>query len=164
MQHKQRKLRIQFEDFRLEYFDIALVWEFAIDEEGEEGQDETTLRPCYGLTVADPADGLCIVKTEFETAAGKKYFGLCSPAFEFNMGYIQPFMFTDNTVVSFWFGVREPSQLSIDEIYKQLGETKDTFFPVKFKSVIPTKGVKLQGQIDGFMWKPIGTEKAITKN
>jgi hypothetical protein len=162
LQDDQPKIRVQFEDFTLDNFDIAPVWEFALDEEGEDGQDETTLRPCSGLTVADPADGLCIVKAEFTTASGKTFFGLCSPAFEFNLADIQPYMFTDKGTLSFWFGMLEPTRQAIDDLYKQFGESKDTLFPIKFKSVTRTKGAKLAGLIDGFMWKPIDGEKVIT--
>jgi len=159
---EQPKIRVQFNDFTLKNFDIAPIWEFAMDEEGEDEQDETTLRPCFNLTIADPAEGLYIVKTEFTTASGKKIFGLCSPALEFNLGEIQPYMFTDNGVLSFWFGMLEPTQQVIDDLYKQSGESKDSLFPVKFKSVVRTKGVKLVGVIDGFMWKPIDREKVVT--
>ncbi|MDZ4823500.1 MAG: hypothetical protein SH856_08580 [Flavobacteriales bacterium] len=158
----QPKIRVQFEDFIIDNFDIAPIWEFALDEAGEDGQDETTLRPCFGLAVADPADGLSVVKSEFLTAAGKKFYGLCTPAFEFRLDEIQPYMFTDNGMLSFWFGMLEPTQQSIDELYKQFNENKDTLFPIKFKSVVPTKGAKLQGQIDDFMWRPIDGETVIT--
>lgn len=160
----QPKIRIQFEDFTIDKFEIAPIWEFAIDEEGEDEQDETTLRPCFGLTIADPSDGLCIVKTEFETASGKKYFGLCSPSFELKLDEVQPYMYTENGILSFWFGMLEPTRQIIDDLYKQFNETKETLFPIKFKSVVPTKGAKLQGQINGFMWRPIDIDEAITIN
>jgi hypothetical protein len=40
----------------------APVWEFALDEEGEEGQDEATVRPWARQEPLDPTDGmLCLV-------------------------------------------------------------------------------------------------------
>jgi len=146
------KIRVQFDDFELKHFDIAPIWEFAIDEEGEEGQDETTLRPIFDATIADPADGLCIVKVEFQTSSGKIYFGLCSPAFDFKFGEIQPCMFTDKGILSFWCGMMKPERLQIENLYAQFEETKDTLFPIKFKSLTKSKGAALEGQIDGFMF------------
>ena len=162
LQDDNPKIRIQFDQFQIIHFDIAPIWEFASDEEGEDGQDETTLRPIFGSKVADPADGLYIVKTEFQTSSGKKYFGVCSPALEFKLGEIQPYMYADNDLIPFWYGMLEPDKAAIDSIYKQLGETKDTFFPIKFEAMTETKGAKLSGQLDGFMWKPIDGEKIIT--
>lgn len=146
------KIRVQFEDFQPKHFDIAPIWEFAIDEECEDNQDETTLRPAYHLTIADPSEGLLVVKTQFQTADGKKYHGLCSPAFEYNFGDIQPYLYTENGVLSFWMGIMQPDIEYIDKLYRQFNFTADSLFPIIFKALTPYKGAPLEGQIDGFMY------------
>ena len=146
------KIRVQFGDFELTHFDISPIWEFAIDEEGEEGQDETTLRPVFNMAIADPSEGMLVVKTEFETANGKKYLGLCTPAFEFKFGEIQPYMYTHKGVLSFWHGIYQPSEEEIQTLYEQFEESADTLFPIKFKALTETKGAKLEGTIEGFMY------------
>jgi hypothetical protein len=162
--YDQLKIRVQLDDLTIEDFEVAPIWEFALDEEGEDGQDETTIRPCFSLKVADPADGLFVVKSEFITAHGKKFFGFCTPSFEFKFDEIQPCILTDNGIIPFWSGLLEPTRHLIDELYKQLNENKETLFPIKFKSLVPTKGVKLMGQIDGFMWQPIESETVVNIN
>jgi hypothetical protein len=148
---KDQKIRIQFEDFELKHFDISSIWEFAIDEEGEENQDDTTLRPARNFTIADPSKGVLLVKTQFETVKGKKYFGFCSPAFEINFGKIQPYIITNRGKHPFWLGMFQPEKEYLEKFYAQLNETADTLFPIKFKALTPTKGVKLEGLIEGFM-------------
>jgi hypothetical protein len=150
--NKDPRIRIQFEYFELKHFDISSIWEFAIDEEGEENQDETTLRPVYNFAIADPSEGMLIVKTQFETAKGKKYLGLCSPAFEFKFGEIQPYVLTNKGKLPFWFGMFQPDKGNLEKSYEQLNETADTLFPIKFKALTPTKGAKLEGIIEGFMY------------
>jgi hypothetical protein len=160
--NKDQKIRIQFEDFELKHFDISSIWEFAIDEEGEENQDETTLRPARNFTIADPSEGMLLVKTQFETVKGKKYFGFCSPAFEINFGKIQPYILTNREKLPFWFGMFQPEQEYLEKFYAQLNETANTLFPIKFKALTPTKGVKLEGLIEGFMYLS-GDEMKILK-
>jgi hypothetical protein len=45
------------------------VWEFALDEEGREGQDEATVRPREFDDPLDPADGNFVVRARFTLAA-----------------------------------------------------------------------------------------------
>ena len=55
------------------------IWEFALDEEGEEGQDEATVRPWTGNQPLDPADGMFVVRAVFELADGTKLTGYLTP-------------------------------------------------------------------------------------
>jgi hypothetical protein len=54
-------IRKQVYDLRLEDFERHPVWEFALDEEGEEGQDEATVRPYSVAGPADSAEGTLVV-------------------------------------------------------------------------------------------------------
>lgn len=128
--HNKKNLRIQFDDFNLSYFEISPIWEFAIDEEGEEGQDETTLKPRLDLTLPHPSEGLLIVECEFETNSGNKFRGLCTPSFDDSLSNIQPYIFTDNQLAMFWFGIVQPDKETKNGIYKALGETADSLFPL----------------------------------
>ena len=120
------------------------------------------MRPCYGLTIADPSEGLYVVKTEFVTKAGYKFYGLCTPSLENDLGQVQPYMYTDFGSITFWFGMIEPDIKEIENLYKKLNSTKDDLFPIRYKSLTETKGAKLNGKIDGFMWRPIDEDKVIT--
>jgi|GEM_PF-862110 len=163
-QDDQPKIRIQFEDFTLDKFDIAPIWEFALDEEGVDGQDETTLRPCVGLSIADPSNGLCIIKAEFKANNGQKFHGICSPSFEQDLSTIQPYIIDSKVgLFPFWFGIAEPDQVVIGNFYKDLEVNKNSFFPLKYIGLTPSKGAKLQGNIDGFMWRTIENEDKLIK-
>ena len=160
----KEKIRIQFADFNMTHFDISPIWEFATDEEGEEGQDETTLRPRIDLSFPDPSEGLLIVECEFETNSGSKFSGLCSPSFDDSFSSIQPYILVDNQFVIFWFGVSRPDKETKERLYNILGERPESLFPVEFKSKLAkADGSKISGQINGFMWMTLSDRSVTTE-
>jgi hypothetical protein len=72
-------IRKQVTDLRPDDLATYPIWEFALDEEGEEGQNEETVRPRPDLDRADPAEGIFIVRTEFVAADGTRFDGYASP-------------------------------------------------------------------------------------
>ena len=160
----KENLRIQFDDFNLSHFDISPIWEFAIDEEGEEGQDETTLKPRLDLKFPDPSEGLLIVECEFVTKSGKQFRGLCSTSFDDSLSSIQPYIIADNQFIMFWFGIVQPDKETKDSVYKVLGETTESLFPIKFQSKLTTAdGSKISGQVNGFMWMTLSDRSVTTE-
>ncbi len=163
MENKE-KLRVQFDDFRLNHFDISPIWEFATDEEGEEGQDETTLKPRLDLSFPDPSEGLLIVECEFEANSGRKFNGLCSPSFDDSLSSIQPYILADNQFVMFWFGISQPDKETKDRLYKILGEKPESLFPIRFNSKLAkANGSKISGLINGFMWMTLSDRLVTTE-
>jgi hypothetical protein len=151
--NEKENIRIQFDKFSLSDFEISPIWEFAIDEEGEEGQDETTLKPRLDIKFPDPSEGLLIVECEFEANSGKKFRGFCSPSFDDSISSIQPYIVTDKQIIMFWFGIVQPDKKTKDGIYEALNETAESLFPIKFQSNLKLEdGQRIIGQIDGFMW------------
>jgi hypothetical protein len=71
------------------------IWEFALDEEGEEGQDDETVKP---------AERLFVVRTKFISADGTRFEGYASPHEEAQLFYTQPTIVTEYGQVRFWFG------------------------------------------------------------
>jgi len=69
------KIRRQVYDLTLEDLNEFPVWEFALDEEGEEGQDEATVRPYMNSGKLDPSDGMFVVRAIFTLADGSKMHG-----------------------------------------------------------------------------------------
>jgi len=160
----KENLRIQFDDFNLNHFKISPIWEFAIDEEGENGQDETTLKPRFDLKYPDPSEGLLIVECEFVTNSGKHFNGLCSPSFDDSLSSIQPYIIEDNKFVMFWFGIAQPDKEMKESFYEILGETIDSLFPIKFQSKLTmANGSKIIGQINGFMSMTLSDQKIKTE-
>jgi len=158
------KIRVQAIDFTSDHFDISPVWEFAIDEEGNEGQDETTLKPRLDIMQADPSEGMLIVECEFETNSGKLFRGFCTPAFDDSIGDIQPTILVETKMISFWHGINKPDESQKRNDYHILGETPETLFPIKFQSKLAKPdGNKITGRLNGFMWMTLKDRSVMTE-
>ena len=69
------KIRKQVYDLAVSDLENHPIWEFALDEEGEDGQDEATVRPWEGGEPLNPADGMFVVRATFELADGTRLVG-----------------------------------------------------------------------------------------
>ena len=155
------RIRKQVYDLKLEDFEEHPVWEFALDEEGEEGQDEATVRPYSSAEPANPEDGTLLVKACFTLADGTTMYGCLTPPFgEFSgMGTIQPQIITPEGPVSFWFGVFKPTDEDLEQCYKRLARTAERIFPLRFQSEVEIVGSPVNGELDGFLYVEMKTEK-----
>jgi hypothetical protein len=126
------------------------VWEYALDEEGEEGQDETTVRPYFAANHLDPSEGTWIVAATFTLADGTLMSGYLTPpsSMERYLGRIQPQIFTNRGQVSFWCG-RLPPETA--RCYELLGRNASSVFPVRFESAVPLVGGPVVGTLLGFL-------------
>lgn len=85
--------RKQVYDLRPEDLETCPVWEWALDEEEEEDQDEATVRPAPQLATPETQELYLnseVVRTDFQAADGTRFIGYCSPSIENDLGYIQP--------------------------------------------------------------------------
>jgi len=130
------------------------VWEFCLDEEGEEGQDEATVKPREDLKIVDPGEGMFVVKTEFVANDGTKFLGYSTPQQEYDLGFIQPIIVTESGQINFWCGMFEPKKEKTQESYTKLGKDSEMLFPITFRALVPTKGVTLEGSIPAFLYRP----------
>ena len=55
-------VRKQVYELTMQDLERFAVWEFALDEEGNEGQDEATVRPWELAAPLDPAQGMFVVR------------------------------------------------------------------------------------------------------
>ena len=69
------KIRKQVYELTLDDVGKFPVWEFALDEEGKEGQDEATVRPLKISGALDSSDGTFIVRAAFTLAGGSNMQG-----------------------------------------------------------------------------------------
>jgi hypothetical protein len=135
------------------------VWEFALDEEGEPGQDETTVRPYEYTGELNPSDGMFVVLASFILADGTKWIGYLTPSgqHEDNLGRLQPIIVTDAGQVMFWCGSIAPSADELARRYGLLGRDANKVFQVRFESQVPLVGGAINGTISGFFvlddWK-----------
>jgi len=73
------RIRKQVYELTVQDFDQHPVWIFALDEEGEEGQDEATVRPRPATRPVDPTEGMMVVKARFTLADGTSMTGYITP-------------------------------------------------------------------------------------
>ena len=126
------------------------VWEFALDEEGEPNQDETTVRPYLLIGSLNPSAGMFIVAADFWLADGTKMLGyLTPPATNARVPRTNhPYIVTDRGQVGFWCGACPPEP---ERAYHLLGRDATSVFPVRFKSVVPFTGGPVAGTVPGFL-------------
>jgi hypothetical protein len=158
-------MKIRKQVYELSLSDIMEfpVWEFAVDEEGEEGQDEATVKPLEFTAPLDPSDGMFVVQAEFLLANGAKCKGYLSPAPQNELGYIQPVIITEKGQISFWSGIMQPSQDVIAANYHSLGKLSEQIFPLTFKSNIDILGGSIEGVINGFSFYSADRKVQFTK-
>lgn len=129
------------------------AWEFALDEEGEENQDEATVRPLDIRNALDPADGMFIVAASFTLADGTLMAGYLTPGVQgdVSLGTIQPAVVTEGRQVSFWCGVVKPDSTQLADCYRVLGKQSHEVFPLSFSSQVKLVGGPVTGTVPGFL-------------
>jgi hypothetical protein len=154
------KIRKQVYELTVEDFETHPVWEFASDEESEEGQDEATVRPYSQSGPANAADGMLVVRALITLADGTQLKGYLTPPppRSNDIGSIQPEIVTPKGNVSFWYGVRKPSPEIISKAYEILGKESAGVFPVHFTSDVEVVGGPVAGTLNGFMYTDLKTK------
>ncbi len=129
------------------------VWEWASDEEGEEGQDETSVRPIL-LNRSLRADEGYIVKANFTLADGTKFIGAFTPAARSpeTVGWLHPVILTEQGQVLFYYGVMKPMPQEVSLNYQKLGRVASQVFPINFRAAIDIENGINQGTIEGFLY------------
>lgn len=147
------KIRKQVYELIPDDLDTFPVWEFALDEEGEDNQDEATVRPSIGSEPIDPAEGMKIVKATFRLADGSTALGYITPPEDESndLGTIQPVIVSDNGQVAFWCGVIIPSAEQLAESYNILSKQPLEIFPLAFESDVALVGGSVSGIVPGFL-------------
>jgi len=156
------RIRKQVYELTLQDLEAYPAWQFALDEEGEEGQDEATVRPIEGPL--DPGEGMCIAKAEFTLNDGSAFVGFLSPSvpgmpklfhYEGDDGSsdLQPSIVTPDGHVAFWHGILKPSPQSIAAAYQILGnKNASQVFPIKYCTIGEITTGEVAGDIRGFMF------------
>lgn len=130
------------------------VWEFALEEEGNEGQDEATVRPYPVNGLIDPADGMFVVRARLTLADGTAFIGYVTPPVqgETGLGTFQPAVVVPGGQVSFWCGIVAPSMEHISSCYVLMGKASASqVFPLTFESDVPLTCGPVVGSVPGFL-------------
>ena len=148
------RIRRQVYELTLADLERFPVWEFALDEEGEEGQDEATVRPYAASGALDAAAGMFIVRAILTLSDGTLYKGYVTPSVqgETGLGTFQPAVVVAGGQVSFWCGIVVPPPEHISKSYALLGKASPKqVFPLRFRSDVPLVGGPVSGEVPGFM-------------
>jgi hypothetical protein len=148
------RVRKQVYDLTVADLDQHAVWEFALDEEGEEGQDEATVRPHESRGVLDPSDGMFIVRARLQMADGTQLKGYLTPPVQgdASLGTLQPAVVLATGQVTFWCGMLAPEAAWIAASYARLGKSSASqVFPLKFESDVALVGGPVTGEVPGFL-------------
>jgi hypothetical protein len=129
------------------------VWDFALDEEGAEGQDEATVRPYEVSGALDVSDGMFIVRVFFTLADGSRLLGYLTPPVQGDggLGTLQPIIVTEQGQVGFSCGMAVPDSARLARLYALLGRDAGRVFPVQFESEVDLTSGKVTGSIPGFV-------------
>ena len=147
------KIRKQVYELSISDLESSPIWEFALDEEGEEGQDEATVRPYEGSPPLDPSDGMFVVRARFDLADGTRLHGYLTPPVQDNaaIGTVQPIIVTAQGQVMFWYGAVAPSADAIRDAYEKLGQRDAEIFPVHYASEVELATGAVKGMLNGFL-------------
>jgi hypothetical protein len=148
-----RKLRKQVYELTLGDLGTYPVWEFRLDAEGEEGRDESTVRPYFAPGPLDPAKGMFVVRAIFTLADGTQMRGYLTPPSrdDASMGRLQPIIVTERGQVRFWCGTATPGPNRLAQNYELLGKNAERVFPVRFESDVELLGGIARGSVAGFL-------------
>jgi hypothetical protein len=149
------KIRKQVYELTVDDLTQFPVWEFALDEEGEEGQDEATVRPSQAPLPLDASEAMYVVRAKFSLVDGTRHVGYLTPGHAADdLGSTQPLIITSRGQVIFWMGA---ARGETTPLYQKLGKTAAQTFPIAFKSDVPLVGGVIFGSIPGFLhltdWK-----------
>ena len=128
------------------------VWEFAMDEESVEGQDETTVRPLLDTKQVSDLYGQIMVKASFKAADGTIFEGLITATDDKDISGSHPVIIYKNQHITFWQGAMTPDPKELQRAYKALKKTKEQLFPISYQSLIPVKKGQNTGKILGFYY------------
>ena len=148
------RIRKQVYDLTPEDLGRHAVWELALDEEGEEGQDEATVRPYPLEGPLDPSSGMFIVRARLQLADGTQLRGYLTPPVQgaSDLGTLQPVIVVDGGQVGFWCGMLPPEPAYLATSYARLGKaTASAVFPARFESDVDLVGGPVSGELPGFL-------------
>ena len=153
--NESQGVRVRKQVYELTLHDLGAfpVWEFRLDAEGEEGQDESTVRPYTGSGPLDPTDRMFVVRARFIAADGSMMQGYLTPLCrgDAGIGRLQPIIVTDRGQVRFWCGTAAPSSKRLAHSYELLGKDAKDLFPVRFESEVELAGGPVKGSVPGFL-------------
>ncbi len=182
-----RRIRKDAGELTIADFDRFPAWEFCLDEEGIEGQDECTVRPFVPRGVVDPREFDGFIPADATQADGTRHIGMLFPASTYlggdpyrcelwlpkaageygvtglPTGWSQIVRAKSNRI-GFDLAMEEhfPTakvRAQIELVYQVLRTTKDRMWPMTFTPRLQVKGWPAQIQLQG--WRRTATNEVL---
>jgi hypothetical protein len=148
-------LNVRKQVYELTLQDLATfpVWEFRLDEEGEEGRDESTVRPYAIAGPLECGEPMFVVRAVFTLADGSRMQGYFTPprGQDGTLGTLPPIIVTERGQVRFWCGTAAPGVKRLAQNYAYLGKQAKQVFPVRFESDVELAGGPVRNTVPGFV-------------
>jgi hypothetical protein len=148
-------MNVRKQVYELTLLDLATypVWEFRLDHQGDEGRDESTVRPYAAAGRLNPADRMFVVRAVFTLADGSRLQGYMTPprGDDASMGTLQPVIVTERGQVRFWCGTASPGPKRLAQNYAFLGKDAAQVFPASFESDVELVGGPVKDTLPGFL-------------
>jgi hypothetical protein len=149
-------MRIRKQVYELTIEDLRLfpVWEFALDEEAKEGQNESTVRPYRKTFPLNPVSGSYVIKADFILADGTRKIGFLSSSSHgaTNISAVQPTIVTEHGHVVLWYGGFAPGDHVLAEYYRRLEKNTEDVFPISYATCIKMIGEPIEGTVNAFIY------------
>lgn len=158
-------VKIRVQDYNLTVSDLIRfpAWEYALDEEGVEGQDERTVKPYFVAPPLDLHDAYFLVRASFSLADGTVHKGYITPkeANRVDVGGfgsviipydLSPIMVIGKDHIHFQYGPKKPTKRDLLRAYKLLAKKPEQIFPITFSSDVEVVHSISEGKLDGFMY------------
>ena len=147
------RVRKQVYELTLDDLSRFPVWEFRLDKDGADNQNEATVRPFKASGPLDPTDRMFVVRAAFTLADGSRMKGYFTPPVkgQEGMGTLQPIIVTAHGQVRFWCGTAAPDTKRLAQSYELLGKDAARVFPLRFESEVELVGGPAKGSVPGFL-------------
>jgi hypothetical protein len=124
------QIRKPVEALTREDLDAFAIWEFATGEEGDEGQDETWIRPLERATIPREADSLSVA-ADFMTADGTSFVGVVALSTDEGMAFEGAGLLADGVYIYAAHGEKTPLRYKTSTA-SELGKPPAGIYPLRF--------------------------------
>ena len=155
-------MRVRRQDYDLTVEDLAQfpAWEYALDEEGYEDQDERTVRPYSAKPPFEQGQAYLIIRASFYLADGTRMTGYIKPLELAETSVLKPLIPADMDPVivtpkgriEFWNGASQPDPDEISRNYARLNKGPLEVFPIRFASDVEVLNSVTEGVLEGFLY------------
>lgn len=148
-----RRIRKQLNKLSVADFEAHACWEYASDEEGQESEDECTVRP-LALSELANATHQVFVQAAFFFPNGRVRLGLVTLNAGDEPSGHQPALFGTDGLFAFYRGAIEPKRSEVKRFVAAIKKISPCPFPVRYVSALfgSTGEPLATGTLDGLYW------------